>query len=428
MQRALHSSHVIEDARADPVSGTGTSSTMSSWHSGRARNVTVLLRSEDSRVELASALKDVPGVDFYLLLRPLGMAGPFGRRDTVPDALLVEIDASDSEDIGYLRALRAARGLKTMPIVSLTDSTKQHAALGAIRAGADDVVLTPINRHDLMEVLARVTAARATDHANAGRFISFVHVSGGVGATTLAVNSAATIAKSGLAGGVCLLDLDIQYGNVASLLDITKGSPVDALIEDPAHLDREMFDSVLVHHDSGIEVMTAPRMPFALGSYRSDMVDNLIHLAKRRFSVVIADLPVALAPWTDVVLRQSSVIFVVCTPTVAAVHRLTQFLRLMEREGLNELPFRIVLNRYQSSSSEAEISAPKFASGVGRAVDYTVLEDYRLVSSSQNHGRPAVALQPTGRFAQQVAAMVANELGDAVLKPVKKSWWQLSGS
>jgi pilus assembly protein CpaE len=417
------SSRSNEAVQADPV--TSTPPTSPAFQTSRAKNVTVLLRSEESRIELASALKDITGIDFYLLLRPLGVAGPFGRRDVVPDALLVEIDANDAADINYIRALHASGALKSVPIVALTDATKQLAALSAIRAGADDVVLTPINRNDLLEVLVRViNAARATDPANVGRLVTFVHVCGGAGATTLAVNSAAAIAKSSASNGVCLLDLDIQYGNVASLLDITKSSPVDAIIDEPARLDREMFDSMLLHHDSGVEVLTAPRLPFALSSYRSDMIDNLMHLARRRFSVVIADLPVALAPWTDVMLRQSSVIFLVCTPTVTSVHRATQFLRLMEREGLNELPFRIVLNRYQTGNSDAEISAQKFAGAVGRPVPYTVLEDYRLVSASHSQGRPAVALQPSGRFAQQVNAMLSNELGESILKPAKKSWWQ----
>jgi Flp pilus assembly CpaE family ATPase len=142
----------------------------------------------------------------------------------------------------------------------------------------------------------------------------------------------------------------------------------------------------------------------------------------------VADLAVALAPWTDIVLREAAVIFVVCTPTVASVHRLTQFLRLMERELLGDLPFRIVLNRCQSSETGTEISAKKFAAAIGRPVHYTILEDSRLVSASHDQGRPAVSLQPGGRFAQQITAMLSNELGTSVLAASKKPWWQLGGS
>src|SRR5579871_250647 len=260
----------------------------------RTRNVSVLLRSEDSRVELASALKDIPGADFFLLPRPVTMAGPFSRGEGRIDALMVEIDASDPTDINYVRVLRAAAALRGVPIVALTDSSKHLAALGAIRAGADDVVLTPINPNDLLEVLTRVAgAASAPELGNLGRLLTFVHVSGGSGATTLAVNSATALAEQGKADGVCLLDLDIQYGNAASLLDIGKASPVDVLIDEPGRLDREMFERMLIRHDNRIDVLTAPRLPFALQSYRSDMVTNLIQLAKRRYQVVVADLPAA---------------------------------------------------------------------------------------------------------------------------------------
>ena len=403
-----------------------TASKMEPTLTGRTKNISVLLRAEESRVELASMFKDVPGTDFYLLLRPATMAGPFSRTDVPPDVLLVEIDPSRSDDIHYLRALKAAVALAHTPIVALTDSAKHLSAIGAIRAGADDVVLTPINRNDLLEVIGRVTGS-IPQAASLGRLIAFVHVSGGAGATTLAVNSAAAIAQFGQADGVCLLDLDVQYGNAASLLDIQKVSPVEVLIDEPARLDREMLESMVIQHE-GVNVLTAPKLPFALGSYRSDMVANLIQLAKRRYSTVVADLPVALAPWTDVVLREASIVFIVCTPNVTAVHRLVQFLRLMDREHLADLPYRIVLNRHHARGEGGDISPQRFAKAVGRPVDYTIANDYALISVSHNQGKPAVSLKPSSRFAQQLTAMLAAELGGTVLKPIERPWWQLGGS
>jgi pilus assembly protein CpaE len=394
--------------------------------SGRTKHISVLLRSEESRVELASALKDVSGADFFLLLRPTSMGGPFGRTELPPDVLLIEIDPSRADDINYLRALKATPMLAHTPIVALSDSAKHLAAIGAIRAGADDVVLTPINRSDLLEVLGRVTGS-VSQPGTLGRLVVFAHVSGGAGATTLAVNSAAAIAESGKADGVCLLDLDVQYGNAASLLDIQKVSPVDVLIDEPARLDREMLESMLIPHAGGISVLTAPKMPFALGSYRSEMVANLLQLAKRRYSIVVADLPVALAPWTDVVLREAAVVFIVCTPNVTAVHRLVQFLRLMEREHLSDLPYRIVLNRHHASGEGGDISPQRFAKAVGRPVDYTIPNDYRLVSVSHNQGKPAVSLGSSSRFAQQLTTMLSAELGGSILKPIERPWWQLGG-
>jgi pilus assembly protein CpaE len=413
--------NVTGEACANLLSGPDEDASMPA----RKKNVTLLLRSESARVDLASAIKDVAGaIDFYLLLRPESVGGPFGRNATEPDAIIIDVDASDPADINYIRALRASAAVRHIPIVALTDGTKHLAALGAIRAGADDVIMTPINATELAETLSRVMgeAAKAADSAHLGRLISFVHVSGGSGATTLAVNSAAAIAQQ--ATGVCLLDLDVQYGNAASLLDIRKVSPVDTLIDEPARLDADMFENMLITHETGVRVLTAPKHPFALGSYRSDMVANLIHLARHRFSVVVADLPVALAPWTDVVLRESAAIFVVCAPNVVSVHRLTQFLRLMERENLADLPFRIVLNRLHAKNEGGDISEERFAEAVGRPVDCMIDNDYGLISLSHNQGRAAVCLKPKSRFARQVTAMLAAELGNRLVKPAERTWWR----
>lgn len=394
-------------------------------HPVHPKNVSVLLRSESSRVDLAAQLKPIQGIDFNLMPRPVEVTGPFGRGDKRPDVVLVEVDPTDASDIGYIRALKAGRALGNTPIVALTESAKQLAALSAIRAGADDVLLMPIVEEDLYEVFGRVVKDVAQPE-DLGRLIAFVHVTGGAGATTLAVNSAALLAQSG-GVDVCLLDLDIQYGNAANLLDINKVSPTTDLIDEPARLDRDMLESMLINHDCGVRVLTAPQLPFALGSYRSDMVAKLLQIAKRRYPYVIVDLPVAIAPWTDVVLREAAVIYLVCTPSVTAVHRLVQFLRLMDREGLGELPFRIVLNRHHDRGEGADISESKFAKAIGRQVAHRISNDYGLISMSHNQGRPAISLRPKSRFAQQLSQMLSEELGSSAMKPIERSWWKLGG-
>jgi len=121
------------------------------------------------------------------------------------------------------------------------------------------------------------------------------------------------------------------------------------------------------------------------------------------------------------------VTFVVCTPNVTSVHRLVQFLRLMERERLGDLPFRIVLNRHHALGEGRDVSASRFAKAIGRPIDYTIPNDYALISESHNQGRPAVSLKPSSRFAQTVSQMLSNELGESLMPAPKKSWWPLGG-
>ena len=393
------------------------------------RHATLLLRSEADRVSLASTFKQVEGTDFYMILRPSSMTAQFTRTGEPPEVIIVDADATDPNDINYIRALRAGPH-SHVPVIALVDGSKQLAAISAIRAGADDVILKPVNAQEIREALIRVAGvarpASASETANLGRLLAFVHVTGGVGATTLAVNSAASIAAESKDASVCLLDLDVQYGNAANLLDIRKASPVEVLIDEPHRLDREMLESMMIKHESGVQVLTAPELPFALGSYRSEMVANLIQLTRRRYSTVVVDLPVALAPWTDVVLREASVVYLICTPNVASVHRVVQFLRLMDRENLGNLPFRIVLNRHHDRGEGADVSESQFAKAVGRNVDYRISNDYGLISMSHNQGRPAITLKPNSRFARQLTAMLSAELGESVVKPVERSWWQRS--
>src|SRR5262249_55594533 len=148
--------------------------------------------------------------------------------------------------------------------------------------------------------------------------------------------------------------------------------------------DREMLEGLMVKHQSGLRVLTAPRLPLSLSAYSADTVTSLMQIARRRFRYVVVDLPVAVAGWTDAILREATVVYVVCPPTVPAVHRLSQLLALLNQEGLGGLPLRIVINRYHGRGSD--VTTAQFAKAISREVDHTIPNDYGLISLSHNQG------------------------------------------
>jgi pilus assembly protein CpaE len=201
-----------------------------------------------------------------------------------------------------------------------------------MRAGANDVLFKPVDPNEARDVLSRVMELKKIHRAGTsavGRTIAFMHLSGGAGATTLAVNTASALAKTIRSRQSCLIDLDIQFGNAASLLDLPSTSPVQEFIDDPTRLDESMLESMMLRHQTGLQVLTAPRVLMPLSAYGSDGIRNLIDVAKRNYEYVIVDLPVALAPWTDSVLKSASVIYLVTSMSVPSAHRVTKFLDLL---------------------------------------------------------------------------------------------------
>lgn len=387
--------------------------------------VLVLLRQEASRDEFVGALGALQGVNARVFIRPKNLTLETLRKGTPPHVLLLDIDLASADDLNLIGTLKNG----DIPVVALVSRTAELGALKAIRAGANDVLLSPIDPLEAQEVLSRVVRNAKNEGPSAlGQSVVFMHMTGGAGATTLAVNSANLLTEVAGKGEVGLIDFDIQFGNIANLLDLPASSPVQDIIDEPARLDRDMLEGMMAKHSSGVQVLTAPRIPLPFSSYTADTVTTLMQIARRRFRYVVADLPVALAPWTDAVLHEATVIYAICPPTVPAVHRLSQLLSLLRQEDLIGLPIKIVVNRHHMPKRTTDISANQFSKAVGRDVDHMIPNDYGLIALSQNQGKAAVQMKPGSAFATCLAEMLADDLGVAALKRRRRKLFFFGGT
>jgi Flp pilus assembly CpaE family ATPase len=128
---------------------------------------------------------------------------------------------------------------------------------------------------------------------------------------------------------------------------------------------------------------------------------------------------VALVPWTDAVFEIASLIYVVCPPTVAAIHRFSHLQRLLLREEMTNLPIQIVLNRY-TPNRLGDISVGQFEKSIGREVRHQIPNDYALVCASQNQGKAAVSMEPKSKFSTALANMLRSDLGSVLSSSVAK--------
>jgi pilus assembly protein CpaE len=376
-------------------------------------------------VEIQTVLARLPGIVVEAVPTLARLSLNVQKGAAHPDLLLVDINPDNPDDLAVFRDLKKVSGIEDVPVIALTDRSTAYAPLRAIRAGATDVLLKPVDPSDASEVFSRVVDARKLRRQAApslGKAIVFMHLSGGAGATTLAVNSAVALARASSTKHTCLIDLDVQFGNAASLLDLPSTSPIQEFIDDPTRLDEAMLESMMLRHQTGLQVLTAPRSLMPLTAYGPEGVRNLVDLGKRHFNNVVVDLPVALAPWTDSVLRAASVVYLVTAISVPSVHRTVKFFDLLHQEGADNLPIKIVANRHNRASKRGnEITVSQFEKGTGRKVDYMIPNDYSLISLSHGQGRPAVRLKPNSPFTIALSEMLAADIGKDALHQPKRS-------
>jgi pilus assembly protein CpaE len=375
-------------------------------------------------VEIQAALARLPGlvVDSVPTLARLSLG--LQKGGARPDLVMVDLDPENSDHVTMLRDLRKVTGFENMPVIALIDRNAVHGPLRAMRAGATDVLFKPVDPNEARDVFSRVMELKQINRpgaATVGKAIVFMHLSGGAGATTLAVNTACALARTPRTKQSCLIDLDIQFGNAASLLDLPSTSPMQEFIDDPGRLDEAMLEGMMLRHETGLHVLTAPRTLLPLNAYNADGVRSLVDVARRNFEFVIVDLPVVLAPWTDGVLKSASAIYLVATMSVPSAHRVIKFLELLREEGVRELPIKLVANRAHRAGRQGnDITIAQFEKAVGRKVDHAIPNDYSLISLSHGQGRPAVRLKPSSPFSLALNEMLAAEFGKETLEQPKR--------
>lgn len=279
-----------------------------------------------------------------------------------------------------------------------------------VRTGALDLVYVPDDRRGerdqvtkaverALEVARRGRENRLRwDEAHAGTrrgpgtVFTIGSATGGCGKTFLAANLAYFFAS--MAGRkVCILDLDLQFGEVSTALRLRPRFTIaDALQmdgEDGPGL-AEHLEEFLVRHETGIWVLAAPKDPAEADRIEPPEVGRIIDAARERFDVVIVDTPTAL---TEVVLAaydRSDVLYTVATLDTPSVRNLGVFLHTLERLKIPADNIRLVLNKAESDVGiEVSQVTRLFPQGFQAVLPYA-----KEVSRSINVGMPVVASAP----------------------------------
>ena len=262
-----------------------------------------------------------------------------------------------------------------------------------IRAGAHDVVPLPLNIEDLEASLAPVADELSDRHSAVGtanaKVVSVIKSVGGVGATAmvsqLAIRFAANEAAHGR--GACLIDLDVQFGDVAFQLGLQPKLSLADLLEAGARLDGSLVRATTTEHQSGLRVIAAPPEMMPLEGISSEHLTQIVDLATREFGTVFVDLPTNWTNWSLSLVARSDLVLLVTELSVAGLNRAKRQLRLLDSQDLGGLDVRVIVNRFDKSQSRT-IRPADVREALGRDVAYTVSNDFLLMRAAIDRGVP----------------------------------------
>jgi pilus assembly protein CpaE len=278
-----------------------------------------------------------------------------------------------------------------------------------------------IRRQQVEAAMPAVPTGPQLDAADLGehQIIGVFSPKGGAGRTTIATNLALALHRE-TGGRVCLVDANLQFGDVGVLLNLNpkNRSMLDAV--ETGEPDADITNSVVIDHSTGIRVLLAPPSPegadLVTPAYLRKMVDHL----SETHDFVVVDLPSALNDHSLAIMDAADQIVVLTALEITTIKNVRLFLEVADQLEYDRSKIRLVVNR---SDSAQGIRIADVEASIRRSIDGTIVSDGRLAVLAVNRGVPFVVSHPEGALSRDITKLARTLAGDAIAakdKPNKR--------
>jgi pilus assembly protein CpaE len=310
-----------------------------------------------------------------------------------------------------------------LSVVLVTDAGAA-VALPAIRAGATDLLHPDAEPAETALALSRAVElaevravsqlgapAPAGPAASAGRVLSVVSPKGGVGKTTVATNLAVGLARTAPQATV-LVDLDLQFGDVASGLNLDPEYHLPATVTGPAARDTMVLKTYLTLHETGLYVIAAPESPVEADAVSPDAVRRLLSTLAAEFRYVVVDTAPGLSDHTLAAMDETTDLVLLTSMDVPGLRGLRKEIDTLRMLELDRCRRQVVVN---FADPGAGLSVADVEATIGAPVDL-LLPRSKAAPASVNLGVPLLQSGVRDPMTKQLRALV-DRLADPDLAP-----------
>src|SRR5215468_6626060 len=321
--------------------------------------------------------------------------------------VVADIDSTQAEDFPALQRLVARLGGRP-PLVVVTQSFNETVARQLLQVRVADFLIKPVAPIDLVRACARVAQQANGDEVKEAQIYTFLPAAGGVGVSTLAIQTALLLLRSSLRSGAstCLVDLDFQHGACADYLDIEPRLDLNEIEPRPERLDGQLLEIMLSHHSSGLAVIAAPHRPAEMRSFDPNVVTRLLDLVSTRFDYVVIDTPRTWFSWTDNVLIGSNRLYIVTESTVPGLRYAQNLVSaIIERLGDDVQP-QVIVNRFEQRMFGPGLRRTDLKQALGTALAGTIPNNYGLVREAIDRGVPLEEVKPRNPVTTELKKLI----------------------
>ena len=300
--------------------------------------------------------------------------------------LVLEVSPNRPESLERLSAVREL--YPQLPVIAAVREPNLALVRTLLKQGVRDVVGLPLPHAELVEILKEIStelqSAMLSD-VRQGQLITIMKSIGGVGATTVATHLASELAARSKGRGVCVFDLDLQFGDAASYLGLSNQLSIADLLAAGSRIDGDLLRSVVSTTPEGLHVLAAPSEMMPIEAVNADQILRIIELARAEYDYVVLDLPTNWTNWTLSLVARSTAIFLIVELSVASLRQAKRQLQLLQNQGISGDHISIVANRVEKRLFRA-IDLESASQALGHPVDLSIHNDYPLVRAAHDQG------------------------------------------
>jgi pilus assembly protein CpaE len=329
-----------------------------------------------------------------------------------PDLVVLCLGPDPESALFALSEVRRGGG---SPVIAVGPTDDPKLILRALRTGATEYVTEDELATEFDEALARLRGATTGIHP--GKAFAVLGACGGSGASTVAVNVAAALARDH--GGCTLIDLKLETGDLAALLDLQPQHTIADLSDGYGGPDRAMFEQSLVAHGSGLRLLASPRRQASAIRSKASLgrlevtagtVRELLNLARAVGPHTVVEVNPTFRDEQTEALRMADAVLVVIRFDFTSLRNARRALQHLDAVGIDRGRVRLVGNRH----GQPHALPPAYAEeGLGLKLFHLVPDDPGAMNAATNIGDPAVLGLPKAPAARSLRQLAAALCGAA---------------
>ncbi|QPC48270.1 AAA family ATPase [Mangrovibacillus cuniculi] len=354
-------------------------------------NVKILVVSDDELIH-NEVVNAIPEPNKVQIVEPKDVAREI-HRDVCDVLIYIQPIAEDAvESIQYIKAISP----DTL-VIFVAKNTDFLLLRNITKAGVTEFFIYPdeisllINRLPSMIKAYEVKKNKKEDTVSylskgRGQIMSVFSGNGGTGKSVLASSLAQTLKLESTAE-VLLIDLNLQFGGMETLLSIESNRSLADLMPVMEELNENHIRNVSQRLESSkLEILLSPCDAEVAESITDAFIAKLLRTSRRSFDFVIVDLPSYLNSNVVTTLEESDRIFYVLTPDTPSLHVLKQFEETALRLGI-ELKSRTSI-LFNKASKENEIQEKDMKELLRFPIISSVRWDHKGLQPYVNKGEP----------------------------------------